>query len=269
VSADGSLPDGSAYKETVNRGVNASFGPNVWPTQGDLMFALSTGSARDREMPDFYDPFEVFEELTTSGFPPRFPRWAPACGDQPEDLASEGLGAALDPSGVEFEIRTPSNANTLLFDFNFYTSDYPLWICEAFNDFFVATLVPTPAGALYGNIAFDSEGNHISINNRLIRVCEEPDPDYNPLGDEFFRCPLGTSELEGTGYDSTEEYGPHAATGWLTTRTPVPAGKVITLRFVIWDAAYRTRDSLVLIDNVRFENTTNVVVPVTLPAEAD
>ena len=39
-----------------------------------------------------------------------------------------------------------------------------------------------------------------------------------------------------------------AATGWLHTTSPVEAGKVVTLRFAIWDTRDKTLDSTVLID---------------------
>ena len=59
----------------------------------------------------------------------------------------------------------------------------------------------------------------------------------------------GTDELQGTGFEN------NGATGWLTTRGNVVGGEIIKLRFAIWDLTDHQLDSLVLIDNFKWEVT--------------
>jgi hypothetical protein len=123
---------------------------------------------------------------------------------------------------------------------------------------------PIPADK---NISFDSSGNYISVNtNQFFTVCT-PKSGYP--------CPDGFLQTSGTGYNAgvqtrdclsedfwgnCESWGPYywvsggnaGATRWLTTTAPVKPGETITLRFVIWDTSDQDFDSLVLIDNFRW-----------------
>lgn len=74
-----------------------------------------------------------------------------------------------------------------------------------------------------------------------------------------FPCPLGTGQLQGTGFQGG------AATGWLETQSPVDPGSEITLRFTIYDVGDDWLDSTVLIDNFQWsveESTGSVTKPV-------
>ena len=150
-------------------------------------------------------------------------------------------GTAQDGAALELKIRVPSNAKSFSYQQNFFTWEYSGYVCSRFNDFFVAMMDPAPPNLQDGNIAFDQDGNPISVNNSLLQVCTP-----GTHNGKTFACPLGTSTLVDTGFQG------HAATGWLTTQTDVEPGSEITLRFAIWDSGDGSLDSTVLIDDFKF-----------------
>ena len=76
----------------------------------------------------------------------------------------------------------------------------------------------------------------------------------NTIEGKQFDCPLGTAELEGTGFVEVFEGDvlSHAATGWLETLSPIVPGETFTLRFAVWDAGDGVLDSTVLLDGFRW-----------------
>lgn len=253
-------PDGSDGYAPESHGLLPDFGTNVTPRDGASMVALSSGTARRPSDPAFESPSGA--EMGQSGqAPPGFPGVSTQCPDiSPETDIN-------DPIALELVIRVPTNAQSFSFDFNFYTFEFPEFVCQEFNDFFVALVDPPPPMAVDGNISFDTEGNPVSVNNAFLQVCE---PQSVPLGrtdDELeYPCERGPAELEGTGFDDEMNEGPHAATGWLSTLAPVQPGSLITVRFAIWDAGDAELDSTVLIDNFKFSaEPAEVVETVPLP----
>jgi hypothetical protein len=166
-------------------------------------------------------------------------------------------------AALKLEIRVPTNANSFIFETDFYTYEYPDYICSPFNDFFVVFMDPPHPDLPDANIAFDQDGNPISVNNTYLQVC-------NPgtYGGRTFTCPLGAGDLADTGFEGTSPCNdgkPAAATGWLQTSGPAEPGSVITLLFAIWDTSDGILDSLVLLDNFRWtleERTVPETVPV-------
>ncbi|HSN96966.1 MAG TPA: choice-of-anchor L domain-containing protein, partial [Candidatus Nanopelagicales bacterium] len=133
------------------------------------------------------------------------------------------------------------------FDLNFYTYEFPNYICSTFNDFFVAMLTPQLANMPDGNISFDSQGNTISVNAGFLQVCHA----QTASNGAYFDCPLGPGQLAGTGFD---DFSNSAATAWLKTTAPIEApGGEITLHFAVWDSGDGILDSTVLLDNFAFE----------------
>jgi hypothetical protein len=104
-------------------------------------------------------------------------------------------------------------------------------------------LSPIPAGLTDGDVAFDTQGNPISVNTSLLEVCGCTGGPPCTAGGISYACTLGITELTGTGFED------HAATGWLKTSAPVQGGSEITLRFTIYDSGDGVYDSTVLIDN--------------------
>ena len=58
---------------------------------------------------------------------------APGC---PDPL----VGTANDPVMLTLKIRTPTNAKSFSLQSNFFSAEYPEWVCSPYNDFFLALL---------------------------------------------------------------------------------------------------------------------------------
>lgn len=232
---------------TKGKGVLTSFGSAISPREGGAMLALSSGAARGPNDPDYIDPNGNWKDDNPHGSPAGYPKESPACpGVQ--------TGATYDSAGLKLVIKAPMDAKSFTFDFDFYTYEYPDFICDQYNDYFVAILTPTPTGLPDGNISFDEDGNTISVNAGFLQACNACN-----TGGKNFTCPLGYGEILGTGFDSNTftlncPNAGSAATSWLTTTAPVEApGEDIELLFAIWDSGDGVLDSTVLIDNFRFE----------------
>jgi hypothetical protein len=246
VSAHWTLADGSDPPTTpsfeLGYGVLDRFGAVIDPKEGARLLALSSGTARAPSDPDYASP-AGFEKGHVSNHPFGFPKESPAC---PGNVT----GATHDDVALELVLRSPAGAEALAYDFNFITYEWPDWVCSPFNDFFVALLTPFSNGQADGNISFDGDGNPVSVNNVLVRVCDclgGPPcgaPSANPLS--FYDCDLGDDELLDTGFET------HAGTGWLVTKAPVTAGELIELRWAIYDSGDAVLDSTVIIDAFRW-----------------
>lgn len=241
VAADGS-PLQNYDPSGLGHGILGGFGPNVNAQEGVKMLALSSGTARTPSDAG-YQPVSGYDKFYTTGTPAGYPKTSPACMIE--------AGESHDSAGLRVTIKTPTNAKSLSFNLNFYTYEFPGYICSTYNDFFVAMLSPMPAGT-DGNISFDSQGNTISVNAGFLEVCH-PQTASNGA---FFNCALGPEQLAGTGFDE-DIFGPtdnSAATGWLQTTAPVenPGGDIDIL-FTIWDSGDGILDSTILLDNFVFE----------------
>ena len=47
---------------------------------------------------------------------------------------------AHDPVMLELKVRAPTNAKSFSYRFNFFSAEYPEFLCQDFNDFFVALI---------------------------------------------------------------------------------------------------------------------------------
>lgn len=164
----------------------------------------------------------------------------------PQPSPNDGCGQA-DPSTVEdyteltLQLRVPDTAESIIFDFNFMSVEFPEFVCDDYDDTFLAIL-ESSAGSQ--NISFDSMDRPISINTLFFTVC---DPALSS------GC-TGSQPLLGTPFITQDFFFGESGggTGWLTTRAPVTPGETITLRFVIFDEGDAIYDSAALIDNVRW-----------------
>jgi hypothetical protein len=254
-------------------GVLPKFGDVIKPREGKMLGVLSTGYAQE------YDGSGTapFGGTTGSGLanfkangqdwwnweltgqangtaPPGFPKPANGC-KQSADVN--------DVINLKLEIQAPKNVSGVKFDFNFYSGEWPAYICSAFNDGFIAYL--TAKGFNNGvadNISFDAKKDPVSVNNGFFDRCT-PNVDIGCATTSPGKsvCPSGPGELAGTGFgisgkwcsgfaaskSSTSVNG--GATGWLTSQAPVNPGETFTLELMIWDAGDAFLDSSVLIDN--------------------
>ncbi len=244
VNAQYVKPDGTTTSNPnfdLGFGLLTGFGVNN-VQQGTHLLALSSGSARQPTDPGWHN-VNGFDKGYTSGSPPPYPKDTPAC---PGVIT----GKPHDGAALELTIRVPTNAKAFSFNLNFFTFEFPDYICSQYNDSFVVMMTPKVASLPDDNIAFDSAGNPISVNNSLLQVCKA-----QTAGGKTFSCPLGPSSLKSTGFDELGDTGPHAATGWLTTTAPVDTirGKDMTLLFAIWDSGDGILDSTTLVDNFTWQ----------------
>lgn len=232
----------------AGKGILGGFG-SVAPREGGKLLAISSGAARAPSDPGFVDPGGDWKDDFPHGAPPGYPKESPAC---PGVIT----GDPYDSAGLRVVIKTPTDAKSISFNLDFYTYEYPDYVCSEFNDFFVAMMTPTPSGLVDGNISFDPNGNLISVNAAFLDQCNASN-----AGGLNFPCSQGYSAIVGTGFDSNESFQfgiqGSGATGWLETKAPIEApGSEITLHFAVWDSGDGVLDSTTLIDNFKFEADT-------------
>ena len=235
ITVDGGPPSGSGFHD--GHGILDHFGTGgVNPQEGATMLALSSGSARNPTDSD-YEPVSGYDKGYGTGPAPGFPVESPSCP------GTVFTGDAYDSIALRVRVKSPTNARSLTFNVNFYTYEFPVYICSEFNDFVTAILSPTPTGQSNGNISFDSQGNPLSVNAGFLEVCTP-----QSAGGKNFDCTLGAGQLEGTGFEGA------AATSWLQTSTPLEnPGEEITIEFGAWDSGDGVLDSTGLFDNFTWE----------------
>lgn len=219
--------------------VVSKWGLNNLPRSGSTMLVLSTGVAADATMPGFVPPVPGTNFLSTSPDPFTGSSFTRAGCDAPD-------GSVSDMTILRVQVRAPAGATALKFDHNFFSSEYPEWVCNAYNDRFVAHMESI---AVTGNVAFDGSGNPVAVNTAFFKACSG------------LECPDGDSTLIGTGMD-TADPSDGGATGWSTAVAPVQAGELITIQFAIMDDGDGSDDSVVLLDNFQW------VISTTLSANA-
>jgi hypothetical protein len=249
VLADGAPPPVDALQLKnfhLGHGIVEPLGPMVNPQEGAKMLMVSSGTARPKD--DLEYVHRNFAKGYGSGAPVGFPKESPEC---PGVVTK----APMDATGLELEIKVPMNALSFTFDFNFFTFEWPQFICTEFNDFFIANLTPFPETQSDGNISFDDYKNPISVNNAFLSVCGCPSspgqcvvPPATPT--KPFDCIQGTDRLLGTAWENDKIDGwSNGSSGWLVTSAPVEKGSIINIRFVTYDSSDMNVDSTALVDN--------------------
>jgi hypothetical protein len=240
------------------------FGSVIRPREGSRLAVLSSGYAFqcDDGNPGAgcagngeSDPYFKGEQVGMTGLgtaPPGYPKPASGC---------QNASDVYDAIGVKLQVLVPANAQGLQFDFDFYSGEWPEYVCTKYNDSFVAWLTSSAYVGNDGdlNISFDGSGNPVSVNNAFFDRCTTNTVTGcagGPAGTAA--CAGGPSELAGTGfYDLATYCGAVStgggATGWLTTKAPVKQAETITLQFIIWDTGDQSWDSSVLVDNFQWQ----------------
>lgn len=258
-------------------GVLPKFGKVIKPREGKMLGVLSTGygseyngasnapfgGTRGREDDgsfqlngkDWWGFSPLFTPQGTGKLPSGFPKAASGCMQ---------TNVVNDVVTLKLTLKAPKNASGVKFDFNFYSGEWPAFICSPFNDGFVAYL--EAEGFNNGkadNMSFDSKKNPVSVNNGFFDRCT-PNVKVgcsSSAVDGTSQCPKGTDELEGTGYGITGKWCSGmvnagqdtstngGATGWLTSQAPIKPGETFTLELMIYDGGDGVLDSSVLIDN--------------------
>jgi hypothetical protein len=268
VRADGVTPFAPGYQV----GLQPGWGPNVHPQGGERLLAISSGHARTSSQPGSCGSDEC-DANAGGNPPPGFPL------DNPNCPMTQGIN---DDVALKLKIRAPTNATGFSFNFKFYSFEYPEWVCDMYNDQFIALVTPPPQGSLNGDISFDSTHHPVSVNLAFFDVCDpnnEGEFAVNCQIDNFGGvcpspphpyCPLGTMELLGTGFDLWNPDGNFGgATRWLTSQAPIKGGEEFTIMFAMWDATDQAYDSTTLIDNFQWiangSDVTVVTTPIPMP----
>ncbi|MDI1482569.1 choice-of-anchor L domain-containing protein [Polyangium sp. y55x31] len=247
VLADGSTPNATQLPvlQDKSAAILTGYGTVVKPQKGLTMAGLSSGVMRDQ------DDAGYAGTSTLHGFygnPPSAYLLAnggklPASQGCSGNSCSSGTGAN-DSVNVRLEIRVPTNAKSFEYQFRFFSSEYKAWQCSSYNDFFLALLQSGAMGLPTDkNIAKDGTGNAVSVNNSLFQVCVAKGCNI---------CPSGAGELAGTGMQLDNVGG---GTDWLFNTASVVPGEKIQLEFMIFDVSDTALDSLVVLDNFRWNAT--------------
>lgn len=237
----------SSCSDSLQYEIMSSYGNNV-PTEGAKMAAFSSGTARTPSESGYIEPdgegYSNFQSRVT-------PKYS-----VPSAVGCSSGTAGYDSCGLKLVIKAPTNANSFGYNFNFFTSEYPEWLCTSYNDAYVAYYEGSMNTESNKNISFDSVGNPVSVNNGLFTVpgtWPPPSLGANP-------------KLNGTGFAGVCDNNPGGtwltpsicggSTDWLQTTAPVAPGEEITLIFNVWDTGDRKWDSLVLLDNFTWSTST-------------
>lgn len=265
ISAQLKRASGSGTPAVVSSAIRSSFGGTL-PQLGSSFVVLSTGSAAASGQTD---PASVAPQPGldngVSSTPPA--DWLAANGNSialAPGCPHPATATVYDPVMLELKVRVPTNAGGFSARFNFFTSEYPEWVCSQYNDVFVALLDSIAAGnpADKNLAAFTTPGNArylvspslASGNPGYFTQCTNGATGCGSgaVAGSATTC-VGTDGLVGTGFDTVATgCGTNnlagGATGWWTIEGNVVPGEVATLRFVIWDTTDGTLDSTVVLD---------------------
>jgi hypothetical protein len=286
ISATLTLANGQGVPDPDSHSIRPNYGPGLPPQQGAAFTLLASGTAAavGQTNPAFVDLTQSSDFGTESPFPAD---WLAANGNSLPNAPGcpEVLGnAAEDPVMLTLRLRAPSNAKSFSFGSNFYSAEFPEYVCSPYNDFFVvlldSTWAGTPANPSDKNLAFYRQASTMQIypvgvnlgfgNTGLFTQCRN-----GGTGCAFASTPgtistcTGVGQLQGTGLDTPQGGSCDAdslaggATGWLQTSGNVVGGEIITLRIAIWDTSDHVLDSLVVLDN--FAWSVDVSDPGTIP----
>ena len=243
-------------------GVLAKFGDVLKPREGSKLGVLSTGYGQEFNGAPNASFLEDSKDWSSEGtLPAGFPKAAGGCPQSSE---------VHDAISLELTLKAPLNASGVRFDLNFFSSEWPAYICSKFNDGFIAYLSAKGFnGGVPDNISFDSAKNPVSVNNGFFDRCT-PNVDIGCAPGAkraTSQCPGGPNELRGTGYGGDGKWceafqllgtGGNkvstngGATGWLTSSAPVSPGETFTLELIVWDTGDGVLDSSVLLDNFKW-----------------
>jgi hypothetical protein len=240
--------------DTRAREVVASFG-GFSRMEGAAMVVLSTGIAADTTTPGYVRPQigTVLDQNNTVPNPDLSLPGVAGCG-------SSQPATVNDYTELAVRLRVPMNVRSLGFQLQFFSAEYPEFVCTAWNDELLVELESKKSGGAIHNVSFDAAMNPITVNNSFFAICQN-----DSAKPQTQHCSQSVDLLAGTGYDEVLLGKPvGGSTGWLRTRAPVLPGDEITLHFMIFDEGDHIYDSTALLDN--FAWSTDVIdAPVTVP----
>jgi hypothetical protein len=242
--------------------------PQFNPHQGSFMSFFSSGNAEDNtDAPTYLTcPGTDFNSTFTNPMPLTAAQNVNPCGTG----VNESTVAVHDYTELRMTIKAPINAGSFAFDFAFFSEEYPVYVCQGYNDTFLAIQTSTqfPMGE---QIAFDANGHRINVNNSFFEDCNScTNCVTGPTGqtiDFTHTCANPLSDLTGTGYEKLlasssnpasqcNESKGSGGTDWLVTTSPINPGETFTLSWIVFDEFDGILDSSVILDHFRWHSTT-------------
>lgn len=252
-------------QSTLARRVTGHMG-NYAPRKGSFMAFFSSGIADDLTDNANQRPGDGTSLQTTFMHP------SPLTPQQNKNPCGQGQDESQVPIRDYTEIRltltAPINAGSFTFDFNFFSEEYPAYVCRGYNDTFLAMLTSQKYPKGY-QIAYDGNGGRVNVNNSFFQACTSIVQADN-LG-YTHTCQFPLSNLNGTGYEikycctSLTNGNLNKGSGgteWLKTTAPISPGETFTLSFIVFDEGDGLLDSAVNIDNFRW-GSASIQNPVT------
>ena len=152
------------------------------------------------------------------------------CSDSIEPNWTLGNGDPNDLLWGAFTVTVPAGVESFLFDAAFFSSEYPEYVGQKFNDMFIGW---STSEAYTGNVTF-FEGQPFTVTS-LAQAMENS----GYTGD--------APELAGTGFTG------HGTTGWVTVQAPVTPGETFTFAFAIMDMGDSSKATVTLVDHWRWD----------------
>ena len=270
ISASITMTDGSSAPHAEGHSIRPDFGPSFTPSGGSSMVVLSSGAAADGTdtAPDFVVPQNGLNAGTGSGISAPADWLSANGGSFPNPLGCPAPTStdANDAQMLTLRVRTPTNAKSFSVRMNFFSAEYPEWVCSEYNDFFVALIdSESDANPADKNLATYDDGDELYPVG--VNLVESADGIFSVCQNEATGCRAAALEgnyasctdfdaLQGTGFEledgvcPTGAQGPNGGgTGWLQLVGNVEGGEVMTLRLAIWDTSGHLFDSTVLLDD--------------------
>lgn len=250
----------NAHRITNHMGTSGQFKPK----QGNLMSFLSSGIADDLTDTPNYRTGDGTDLGNT------FPNPMPLPANKNLNPCGMGVDESTpqaqphDYTELRMTITAPINAGSFSFDFAFFSEEYPVYVCQGFNDTFLAvqTSQQFPNGL---QISYDQQNppHRINVNSAFFQDCNSAVPAWG-YG-YTHNCTGAITLLNGTGYEipycctfESDGNGNHGSGGtdWLTTTSPVNPGEQFTLSWVIFDEHDGILDSAIILDHFHWHSTT-------------
>jgi hypothetical protein len=262
----------TAQRVTAHVGTSGEFVPRTIPANpsgappavNSYLSFLSNGVAQDSVDNPSYStcPGTDFNVMFTNPMPLSAAQNVNPCGTG----VDESTVPVYDYTELRMTIQAPINAGSFSFDLGFFSEEYPVYICQGYNDTFLAIQYSQqyPTGF---QIAYDATGHRINVNNAFFQDCNPCSDCVSGQTGVDITCPNGIAPLKGTFYDVA--LGPSSAppsqcnqdhgsggTDWLTTTSPIVPGETFTLSWIIFDEYDGILDSAVILDHFRWHSTT-------------
>jgi hypothetical protein len=146
-----------------------------------------------------------------------------------EHWIQNGWDDPNDKLWMQMDLTVPVETEGYIFDFAYFSSEFPTWYDTQFNDLFIAW---STSETYTGNITF--------VNDAPLTITSLEDAGA-------FQYKNNAPQLAGTGFEG------HAGTGWFVARGSAAPEETFQLTFFIADMADSILATGVLLDNFRWE----------------